>query len=527
MFTKRIGLVLAASMLACSIKAAGVYAEEQPRESIALFNYTYTGATASDGTMPLAEDSADDGYQATGGIAVRSSRLFASLDGKTNTQLVWSSSKNTYIYGDGSVVVPVMAASDTTKWGDTPYFLIKTSTAEYKDIKFSARVGGTNKGPRDYKLQYSTDGSAYTDICPASVASNKDLDGNQIFNNVSIPEAASDKENVYFRIIAASKDTIGGKDEFPNGTGGEAAINDIRITGVSTKTKIAEFSYSGSASDAGKELPYSSALSGYSATGGAKQSSSKLFASLNGNAYTKLLWSSGNNNFYMYNGKTDAVVPVMEAKTNEMWGSAPYFLVKTSTAGYKDISFSAKVSGTNAGPKDYKLQYSTDGTNYTTITQAAVTANKNLDVNQLFANIPVPDDASDMETVWFKIVAASTTTLEGSTTFANTSSGEAAINDVIIRGIEKPAFPGVQGNITKYTAQSDDPAYAYTATIDYSKYSAPNVKWVITNEENNKAEVNVETNTVISGNGSVMFGLIITGKQADLDTINSVCLEVQ
>lgn len=517
MLAKLISVVLAAAMLACGMGATGVYAEDMQRENIALFNYSYTGASTSGGAALECDN--DKGCPATGGMAVRSSSLFASIDGTNYANLTWSDT-NLYYYGGKEVEVPCMAASKSNKWGEKPYFLIETSTAEYKDIQFSARVGGSNKGPKNYTLQYSTDGKTYIEIINKSVNSNKDLDSNQIFKNVSVP-AASDSAKVYFKIIAASTDTIDGK-KFNGETGGEAAINDIVITGIPKKTTIAEFKYAGNTITAGKELTNGNASDGYTATGGTAQLGTKLFASLDGTNKTKLLGSSANNNTYVYDGSTDSVVPIIEAGT-VTWGTAPYFLIKTSTKGYKNISFSACVGGTNAGPRDYKLQYSVDGTRYSDIASASVTVNKNLDVNRLFANVSVPVEASDEDTVWFKIVAATTVTLGGTASFNGESSGEAAINDIIIRGDAKPMFPGADCIKKRYDKQNDDPADAYTAVIDYATYNAPQVKWVVTNNKNESKDL--VYGTVISGKSTASFGLIITGTEEQLDTISSVRLD--
>lgn len=67
------------------------------------------------------------------------------------------------------------------------------------------------------------------------------------------------------------------------------------------------------------------------------------------------------------------------ADADNMWCASPYFEVKCSTKGYDGIKFSAKVSGSNKGPANYKLQYSTDRISYVDIAAApTITDNKNM-----------------------------------------------------------------------------------------------------------------------------------------------------
>lgn len=223
MVKEKLGILFAAAMLVNCLGSISGYAQEG-KDSIAEF--VYTGGTAQ---MMFGGDK-DSGYPATGGAAKDVSRLFASLDGTSNAPLQWS--KAEYLYGGNAVaVVPIMAADTDNLWGTAPYFLVSTSTVGYENITFSAAVSGTKKGPKNYKLQYSTDGSVYNDIVSASVGTNKDLDENKLFDNVSVPENASDSNTVYFKIIATSTATIGGS-TFSGNSGGEAAINDIKITGT-------------------------------------------------------------------------------------------------------------------------------------------------------------------------------------------------------------------------------------------------------------------------------------------------------
>ncbi len=204
---------------------------------------------------------------------------------------------------------------------------------------------------------------------------------------------------------------------------------------AATEQTLAAFEYTApTGAAAGDDLANGDKTNGYSATEGIMQSSAKLFASVDGTDPRKLEWSDIG---YTYKASTAAMVPLMTAGKNNLWGESPYFEVKCSTLGYENIQFSAKISGSKKGPANYKLQYSTDNANYIDVyTAPTITQNKNLQ-NNLFDKVSIPA-ASDKTTVYFRMTAVNTKTIEGND-FYNTKSGEAAINDIFIYGTSKSA----------------------------------------------------------------------------------------
>ena len=198
-------------------------------EILAAFEYTAPSGTKSGDA--LAGGDGSGGYYATSGAATASAMLYASVNGTNFKALEWS---KTYTYDDAArtALAPVMAADADNMWCASPYFEVKCSTKGYDGIKFSAKVSGSNKGPANYKLQYSTDRISYVDIAAApTITDNKNMQSN-LFDNISV-SAADDKETVYFRITTSDTKTIEGKSLEDKLTGGEAAINDIIISGTS------------------------------------------------------------------------------------------------------------------------------------------------------------------------------------------------------------------------------------------------------------------------------------------------------
>ena len=229
---KFFSLIVSLALILSSFSALNVWAATE--QQLAVFSYTApTGTVAGD---DLANGDKTNGYTATSGVFQNSAKLFASVDGQNPRKLEWS--KAEYKYGSSSTaMVPVMTAGKSNLWGSNPYFEVQCSTSEFENITFSAKVSGTNKGPANYKLQYSTNGTSYNDVVTAAtITAGKNLTSN-LFDNVALPQGASDKQTVYFRIIATNTTAIGGT-TFSGTTGGEAAINDIVISGTSKSAAI-------------------------------------------------------------------------------------------------------------------------------------------------------------------------------------------------------------------------------------------------------------------------------------------------
>lgn len=173
--------------------------------------------------------------------------------------------------------------------------------------------------------------------------------------------------------------------------------------------------------------------SGYPAASGKYSSASKLFASVNSpsdDSYRKLEWSKDSS--YTYNGAVQKAMPIMIASTKNPWGSSPFFLIKTSTKDYENLSISFRIGGTKKGPKEFKLQYSLNGTKFNDISNTAVTLKTNKTLYDF--TFSLPKSTNDQSALYLKVVASSTATIEGSTLTADAVSGESAINNITLSG---------------------------------------------------------------------------------------------
>lgn len=233
-------------------KAEGEGADTGKR-TLASMDYTYAGADDAEAdSYDLSATKYGDkenGYAFTTGSA----KLFASVTGDKNKSMEWAVDEveneegllveqicPVYKMDDTKEYAPIMAATKKNPWteGTVPYFEVQFSTKGYKDIEFSAYVGATKKGPRDYKLAYAVgESEEYTAL--TGEGAKISLTNNKVLTQISdtLPEAANDQELVKVRIQLASMETVASTADAPvylydKADGGEAAINHISIAGV-------------------------------------------------------------------------------------------------------------------------------------------------------------------------------------------------------------------------------------------------------------------------------------------------------
>lgn len=209
---------------------------ESYQKTIAAWDYDYTAnstqLTSGDAT------GAQFYYTATSGEYQATSNLFASVNAKDQAKIKWSGTADLYTNTSNTVnsdQAPVMGTSKTAAlgWGTYPYFETIVSTAGFENIKFSAKLGGTKKAPKEWKLQYSTDGINYTDVSNAvyAITANKTME--QAFNEILLPAECNNVKNLHIRMVVSKDLAINGINTIVNQTSGDAAVNNIKVTGAS------------------------------------------------------------------------------------------------------------------------------------------------------------------------------------------------------------------------------------------------------------------------------------------------------
>lgn len=221
-----LSVVIAVVMVCgCVPMLSAVAAETEITKTITAFAYDNSGKTSGNYLDEYADLENSSMYVPTVGAGV----LSGSITGADLKQPEWSS--DTYSDSEGNQVgiVPVFTASDTDNWG-APYICFTAQgLSDYHDISVSFELAGTKKGPADF-IVTATDGQAD----PIQLGTCK-LSVNKVMTPFSfdLPEALSDADSVTIRINVDGEATIAGKTLSANPTGGEMAVNNIRLAGVS------------------------------------------------------------------------------------------------------------------------------------------------------------------------------------------------------------------------------------------------------------------------------------------------------
>jgi hypothetical protein len=135
--------------------------------------------------------------------------------------------------GNGSV-----ESFSSNNWAIGDYYQFQTSTAGSSGISLTFDATGSNTGPRDFKIQYSTDGSTFTDsgftyavLSTASPNASWSSGTNQpAFTNTfdfSAVTALDNQAAVYFRLVNTSNVSI---NNGTVGTGGTQRLDNVTIS---------------------------------------------------------------------------------------------------------------------------------------------------------------------------------------------------------------------------------------------------------------------------------------------------------
>ena len=154
-----------------------------------------------------------------------------SVSGDKNRALEWSDPE----YGkSGTLMTPIMAAGSKNQWG-SPYVNLNVPTKGYDQLKITMYLAGSNKVPASWKLQYSTNGTDFTDIdgmtftIPAE--SRKVITA--YFDKSDLPDFAydTDDEGVDLRLVPIDMTTVEGGSALDTPSSGELAVNCAVVEG--------------------------------------------------------------------------------------------------------------------------------------------------------------------------------------------------------------------------------------------------------------------------------------------------------
>ncbi len=125
-------------------------------------------------------------------------------------------------------------AANATTWDNgsgIKYWMISCVTTGYTTLNISSKQRSSNIGPRDFKLQYTTDTSGtWTDVPSGSISVLNNWTSGFV-NNLALPVGCTNQAILYIRwIMTSNLNVTGGAIT----SGGTSKIDDILITGTSS-----------------------------------------------------------------------------------------------------------------------------------------------------------------------------------------------------------------------------------------------------------------------------------------------------
>ena len=215
------------------------------RQLLPIADYNFAGGTAGE---KIVDNKQDNSY--TSVISGTNSKFTGHVTGDRYRSLKWSDED--YLDGDQNTIVPILEPKQEVndgKWGANGevYFQLETSTRQYHNLMFSASIGATKKGACYYKLQYSLDGTTFSDIIGSETGLSKNKTLEPLYQDYSLPRTLDNQRKLYIRIIVNSDRTVSGDSGFFGGTSGEIAINHIKLTATEKKLDYTEYDTASSA----------------------------------------------------------------------------------------------------------------------------------------------------------------------------------------------------------------------------------------------------------------------------------------
>ncbi|WP_078503094.1 metallophosphoesterase [Paenibacillus selenitireducens] len=359
--------------------------------------------------------------------------------------------------------------------GKDKYWLTSVPTKNYNHITLSSvQQGKGTTGPRDFKVQISVDQQNWTNITgEGTELPNLVLNADTAtqFKNVSLPDTADDQDLLYIRWVVNSDVSTSGS---TIGEHGSSQLISITVQGEFTGTELpSEVTPPNPPTDPeGSEVP-----------GAAVLEKTKLAEWIFANAGTNGAFPATDGTFKTTStfrnmgGYYEDYDSSQKAISYQGWNSGngtKYWQATVSTKGYDNITLSSQQNSSGTGPRDFKVQISTNNTTWTDVpntTLKMVVSSFNCANNTCkLVEVPLPSNANDQDVLYIRWIVSSNTNTNGSSGIGST--GSSRIKEVRISGSAitgGPVDTPTEALSKTPTAGATNVAVAAPVTVTFNK----------------------------------------------------------
>jgi len=214
--------------------------------------------------------------------------------------------------------------------------------------------------------------------------------------------------------------------------------------------------------------------------------------------------------------------------SSSAWAIGDYYAFSVPTYGFHNIHVSCDQTGSNTGPKDFKLEYSIDGTNFTTVGTYSITNDswsptvyKSISSREFDLSSYTNVNGAGM--VYFRVTNTSTLAINGTTT---ASGGTSRIDNFTVFGDACPAEICANGIDDNCNGQIDEGCPAVTAVnglVDWCPSFTGNVNFTTANLS---TPYDVSVYLTAAGNTSYTLADLIGSTTGVTSTTGSVAVSL-
>ncbi|WP_163856069.1 glycosyl hydrolase family 8 [Paenibacillus elgii] len=471
--------------------------------TLVLLTLQFAGVASAD-VSPASSTLAEWKYSANPADQSVFTATYGLYKGSSALQAVPARATETFGWDDSLQAIRYQGWHEET--GKEKYWLATVSTKEFQQITLSSEQQGRGStGPRDFRVQFSTDGQQWSNLTGdgtglPDLVMNEDTATR--LTDVPLPGVASDRERLYIRWLVVSNVSTSGTaigesgssqlisvtvkgvrkgsssdvtaPTVPAGLSGQA-ISDtsIRLTWTASTDNVGVAGYNiyregvkvGTAPAASYEdtglaaaKNYTYHVTAYDGAGNESGASSQIAVSTLAAASRQKVaewtfagagsdgvWPATDgayksaSTFRNIGGVFEAYDSDKQAISYQGWDNgsgSKYWLATVSTKGFEQIALSSQQNSSGSGPRDFKVQISTDkrtwtdvpNTDLTMVTSSFNCANQSCKL----IDASLPAEADNRDILYIRWIVRSDTNTKGSSGIGG--SGSSRIKDIRVSG---------------------------------------------------------------------------------------------